>query len=871
MEAAQKYERWSVPFALLLIVGIVGYVFRDFLQQNLVFLFTDIGSDSVNIRYPEMAMVENAAQSGEPLRGWSFYDGMGKATQHFGGNGSGGAERSIWQNLWMWLELALRLPFFILSFPFYQLQSALGLTSLPWRIAFDQFRDVATTAVVFYAYVRTLGLRGFAAITGTLFFALSGYQVIGSTWLHSSMHFVFALFAFEQWLMKKRWYFLPFAFFMIQNYNYYFIGVFMGLYGLMRYFYEHPLDWKKFGKFAAVALAMVVLGTGANYRNIQGSINKFKKSPRGDAMFNKKTVLKEENSVSYSNPLKEHPVFGLEDANHYRTAVLSLVSPNSLGVGDLFKGWKNYLEGPLFYCSLLVLLLLPQGFIQMNRRQRGWLLGLLGLYTLVVIFPFFRYAYYLFVGDYYKAALNTVIPLVLIFPALMALSALFNGSGSIHVKTLLITAAVLLGIIYLPMENRSEVIRLASMQIATFTLLLGTGILALGSRKKGLMPLVSLGLLLLTGWEMTAHADDSFKDREIMDGRQFTTKRGYNDYTLEALDWIRAREDSNSFYRIEKNYSSSPGFHVGKNDGMVQMYFGTQSYSSFNQVYVTRFEQELELIPPGDELTTRWNGALRGVPALHGFGSLKYTLMSGRFIINHLTVPKIIKNVPRTVGERIINLRQPYLMDELDFKEFITDVIGPALWNQYGRAIMDATIVAPYNFLSFGYRKVHQIQDITICKNPFYLPLGFTYDKVIKYSDFTGLNRLQKERLLNMACVIEDDDFAAYESFARFDTATIPEPYEVAEHDSLTRERRAETFRIKKQRNHFGWITGVVRLSKPQILFFSIPYDSGWKLEVDDEPQPLHLMNVGFMGAAVPEGRHKITLYYGKPRRQETD
>lgn len=867
----KRYEPWSTPLALALIVGIIGYVFRDFLQQNLVFLFTDIGSDSVNIRYPEMAMLENAANTGEPLNGWSFYDGMGKAFNNFRGDSDQAVEKSWWQTLVIWMEMALRLPYYLLSWPFYRLQGALGLTSLPWRIAFDQFRDLGTTAIVFYAYVRTLGLRGFAAITGTLFFALSGYQVVGSTWLHSSMHFVFALFAFEQWLMKKRWYFLPIAFFMIQNYNYYFVGVFMGLYGLMRYFYEHPLDWKKFGKFTAIALAMVVLGTGANYRDIQGSINKFKKSPRGDAMFNKKTVLKEENSVSYTNPLKDHSLFGLEDAKHYRTAAMSLISPNSLGVGDLFKGWKNYLEGPLFYCSLLVLLLLPQGFIQMNRRQRGWVLGLLGAYLLVVIFPYFRYAYYFFVGDYYKAALNTVIPLVLIFPALMALRSLFNGSGTIHLKTLLITAAILLGIVYLPFEDRSETVRSASIQIATFTLLLGTGILALGSQKKVLMPLVSLGLLLLTGWEMTAHAMDSFEDREIMDGRQFTTKRGYNDYTLEALDWIRAREDSNSFYRIEKNYSSSPGFHVGKNDGMVQMYFGTQSYSSFNQVYITRFEQEMQLIPPGDELATRWSGALRGVPALHGFGSLKYTLMSGRFIINHLTVPKIIKTVPRSVGERIINLRQPYLMDELDFKEFITDVIGPDLWNQYGRAIMDATLVAPYNFLSFGYRKVHQIQDITICENPFYLPLGFTYDKVIKFSDFTGLDRLQKERLMNMACVVEDEDFANYQSFERLDTNTIPEPYGVAVHDSLIRERGRETFKIKKQRNHFGWMSGVINLSQPRILFFSIPYDQGWNLEVDGEPQALNIMNVGFMGASIPEGRHKITLYYGKPRRRNTD
>lgn len=868
LASANKYEKFTVPFVLLFIVGLVGFVFRDFLQQQLVFLFTDIGSDSINIRYPEMATLENAQKSGEPLNGWSFYDGMGNSIQ--GGWMFNDQPNLVWhQRILRWLDYTLRLPLLALMMPFQWLQNAWELTSLPWRIGFDQFRDVSATAIVFYAYVRTLGLRGFAALTGTLFFAFSGYQMIGSTWLHTSFPFVFALFAFEQFLLKKRWYFLPLAFFYINNYNYYFVGVFMALYGLMRYFYVNPLNWKKFGKFTAFALAMVVAGTALNYRSIQSSLNLFKKSPRGDAMFNTKTVLKKENAVSYANPLKSSPVFGLEEGRHYTTAVMSLVSPNSLGVGNAFKGWKNYLEGPLFYCSILVLLLLPQGLRFMQTRQRAWVLGLLGVYSLIVVFPFFRYAYYAYVGDYYKAALNIVIPILLMFPALMALDGITRKGKSVHLQTLLITAAVILGIIYFPFEDRSEIVRAESLQIATFTLLGGTGILALAHFKQQLIPLLSVAFLLLTGWEMTAHAMDSFSERQIMDAKQFTTKRGYNDYTIEALDWIRAREDSNAFFRIEKNYSSSPGFHVGKNDGKVQMYFGTQSYSSFNQVYITRFEQELNLIPPGDELASRWSGAIRGVPALHGFGSLKYTLMSGRFIINHLTIPKIIKTIPQAVGERIIGLKQPYLMDELDFKTFITEAIGPDLWNQYSRAIMDATIIAPYNFLTFGYKQVHQIENIVICENPFFLPLGFAYDKVIPYSDFTGMNRLQKERLLNMACVVEDANFEDFEGFTRFDTAQIPDDYSVAVHDSLIRERKESVMEIKDERFHFGQMKGQMKLDRQKVVFFSIPYDRGWKLKVDGERVPLYLMNVGFMGAIIPEGDHELELYYGQHRGWE--
>ncbi len=60
-------------------------------------------------------------------------------------------------------------------------------------------------------------------------------------------------------------------------------------------------------------------------------------------------------------------------------------------------------------------------------------------------------------------------------------------------------------------------------------------------------------------------------------------------------------------------------------------------------------------------------------------------------------------------------------------------------------------------------------------------------------------------------------------------------------------------------------IEGTVNAKKNQLLFFSIPYDSGWKIRVDGKQVETSCVGDAFLAVKVSEGNHQISLEYTPP------
>jgi uncharacterized membrane protein YfhO len=45
------------------------------------------------------------------------------------------------------------------------------------------------------------------------------------------------------------------------------------------------------------------------------------------------------------------------------------------------------------------------------------------------------------------------------------------------------------------------------------------------------------------------------------------------------------------------------------------------------------------------------------------------------------------------------------------------------------------------------------------------------------------------------------------------------------------------------------------------MLFFTIPFDKGWKIKVNGENKMFSRVNMGFTGIVLPKGKHNIELY----------
>ncbi len=64
-------------------------------------------------------------------------------------------------------------------------------------------------------------------------------------------------------------------------------------------------------------------------------------------------------------------------------------------------------------------------------------------------------------------------------------------------------------------------------------------------------------------------------------------------------------------------------------------------------------------------------------------------------------------------------------------------------------------------------------------------------------------------------------------------------------------------------------VTGEVALGEGGWMFFSLPYDSGWKAYVDGKEQPILRANSGFMAVELQAGGHTVELRYTTPYLKE--
>ncbi len=841
---SEKSNFVRFPFNSWVLVGLITFIgviaFYHFFSLEFLFYFKDIGSDTLNQNFPKLVHKFNLLSEDYP--NWSFYRGMGSEYINYLPTDP--------------YSLFTRFILFIGT-------SAFGLDYLVSGRFFNIFiYHFLLSGIVFYLYLKTLSIEKFSAIIGALLIAFSGYMVVGSSWGFSTHVFkaVFLLFAFEQLFVKKRWYFFPFAVLFLTN-NLFVLFVYswsLALYVIFRIFSTKQESFSTVLQLAGKMIILGVVGLLMNIANAFGFFQRMFLSPRvsGNASYNQ--VLSAGQDI-------------VEQSSIVATTILRFFSSDILGTGSNFQGWNNYFEAPLFYIGLLTLLIFPQVFIYLDKRKKIVFGSFLGFWVLTLIFPYLRHALLAFTGDYWRFGFDFFIPFTLLFYAVLALNE-FDKTFNLNYKLLGGTLVVLLVALFFPYKSLPITAIDNGLRMSIILILfLYSGLLVLMSKPK-YKSFAQMGLILLLTIELSYFSYKSYADREPVTKREFAKNAGgYKDGTIKAVDYLKS-VDKISFYRIEKDYQSGNAVHGSLNDAMAQRYYGTTSYSSFNQLNYVHFLEETGLIQKGDETATRWITGFRGNPLLQTFGNVKY----------HLS-----------------KLEKP-------------------------------------DMLRFGFDSLSTQAGITILKNRFYLPFGYTYDKYIDFADYQKLitykltqqsliniqqefarigqeslgneivgkftNLLNKEfknradfiaavensvgkeitqkfrfvflkntvnnfsnQLVLLNGFVSEDIDTQYDSLEQVllsDTSIfiLPEKFNFEIYKNITDKLKADTLQITefKQDN----IKGKIELSKTKMLFFTIPFDEGWKIKVNGKDQKLVRVNVGFTGIILPKGEYDIELYF---------
>jgi len=575
--------RIFLPAMCLLLVSTL--IFWQFLFGDAVLLYTDIGSDSVNDYYPNFVHLSRYIRA-EGFPSWSFYVGMGQDIAYATGY-------LIWQPV-SWL-------------PGNQIAPAL---------VFQHLGKVLVAGLLFFRYLQLRRLHSPAPLLGSLLLSCSAYMCIGSCWYPFAdevVCFAGILLATEKAIQHGRWLLLALAVAlvgMITPFHLYLCALFLILYVPARLFGQYgwqPRILLRTGlRLAGVAALGVGLGAIVTLPHLYAILN----SPRVSGTTSAVATLSSSRFLGLASPL------------HYITAALKPFSNDILGTGDDFHGWQNYLEAPLTYCGLLCLLILPQAFAGGTRRHRIiCLLFLLGM-LLPTVFPWFRYLFWLFQGDYYRTySLFWILGVITL--SIMALSRYVKGR-SFNLWLLAATTAVVVGALYLPFEQWQNLIN-PSLRSSVAIFLLSYGVVLAAGQLLQRQKLALWLILGLSAIELVHFDRVTVSQRKAITKQELKERVGYNDETVDAIRDIKAGDDS--FFRITKLRPSALTVFSSFNDAMIFGYYGTSSYSSFNNINYTNFLTAVDAIPPNSETDTRWSVGLLNDPLLSMFAGEKYALV----------------------------------------------------------------------------------------------------------------------------------------------------------------------------------------------------------------------------------------------------
>ncbi|MHB8402003.1 MAG: YfhO family protein [Bacteroidia bacterium] len=88
-------------------------------------------------------------------------------------------------------------------------------------------------------------------------------------------------------------------------------------------------------------------------------------------------------------------------------------------------------------------------------------------------------------------------------------------------------------------------------------------------------------------------------------------------------------------------------------------------------------------------------------------------------------------------------------------------------------------------------------------------------------------------------------------------------PFSFDKYEQYVKELKKDSLTITQFKE--SDIKGDITVSAPKILFFSIPFDEGWKATVNNTDAKLYRVNAGLTGLIIPIGKSAVELKF-EPR-----
>ncbi len=159
-----------------------------------------------------------------------------------------------------------------------------------------------------------------------------------------------------------------------------------------------------------------------------------------------------------------------------------------------------------------------------------------------------------------------------------------------------------------------------------------------------------------------------------------------------------------------------------------------------------------------------------------------------------------------------------------------------------------------------GWTYLADVDGYTLYHNDNYVPIGFTYDYYVTEATYQTSIKTLRSNLLMRALVLTDEDVAQY---GKYLTELSEDMLNDLHYDSYTQDcadRRAHSCSVF-QMNNAGFHAEIT-LDKPNLVFFSVPYDDGFTAYVNGEKTDILQVDEGLMAVLCPAGASSIDFVY---------
>lgn len=161
-----------------------------------------------------------------------------------------------------------------------------------------------------------------------------------------------------------------------------------------------------------------------------------------------------------------------------------------------------------------------------------------------------------------------------------------------------------------------------------------------------------------------------------------------------------------------------------------------------------------------------------------------------------------------------------------------------------------------------GFEYLRTENGYNIYENENFIPMGYTFENYITEDEFLDIEEGERHKVLVKALVLKPSQILTYRKYLNH----LYSYDDYIDYENFAAEcgKRSDSAAVSFECDSKGF-TSRIYLPRDNLVFYSVPYESGWTAYVDGEEAAIEKVDTGFMAVFCEKGTHTVEFRYETP------